>query len=389
MSQMSVNIPYNILLIEFRLKHAQMHSWMGFCLYVAAGVFIQDLRSEQKNLQSLTHLEFLISAMKAVGRKHMIAQNFVAQLELDIETSGIRDQNDGSYQSLVNSTKPRPFYGYFPEEDDIIVAGKTSPQREVLLKAAYQSPLLGILPSERIVSKPQDGFNSPVTATPSILSLSSTEDGASGRRRIVTDTGVLNAVYDLRCGYGILPSRGRKSRPQDSRNVPGSNNFDLGMPESAEPSTASFDPDGFQSGLWSPSNLHNDQGSPQTMNSPSSSGPGSAKTSAWVSPSSRLFDIENGDNQASANDANANTPVAMAADGLLDMRSYLGSSQYPYKDDLNKDNQSKIDIAQNYPYLNDANSTEKSNEWIFDPLLTQNLCTLQSGHPDGSRLFQN
>ena len=62
---------------------------MGFCLYVASGVFIQDLRNEQKSLRSMANLEFLISAMKALSKTHSIIPHFTAQVEIDIENSGI------------------------------------------------------------------------------------------------------------------------------------------------------------------------------------------------------------------------------------------------------------------------------------------------------------
>lgn len=67
-----------------------MNSWMGFCLYVAAGVFIQDQRSDEVHSQSITNLEFLLAAMKAIGNRHSITNHFTAQLELDIASSGIK-----------------------------------------------------------------------------------------------------------------------------------------------------------------------------------------------------------------------------------------------------------------------------------------------------------
>ena len=67
-----------------------MNSWMGFCLYVASGVFIQDQRSGDGSSQSKANLEFLLAAMKAIGNRHSITNHFTAQLELDIENSGIK-----------------------------------------------------------------------------------------------------------------------------------------------------------------------------------------------------------------------------------------------------------------------------------------------------------
>lgn len=67
-----------------------MNSWVGFCLYVAGGVFIQDQRSDERHTSSIPNLEFLLAAMKAVGNRHSITKHFTAQLELDIEGAGIK-----------------------------------------------------------------------------------------------------------------------------------------------------------------------------------------------------------------------------------------------------------------------------------------------------------
>ena len=67
-----------------------MNSWVGFCLYVAGGVFIQDQKSDERHPSSIPNLEFLLAAMKAIGNRHSITKHFTAQLELDIEGAGIK-----------------------------------------------------------------------------------------------------------------------------------------------------------------------------------------------------------------------------------------------------------------------------------------------------------
>jgi hypothetical protein len=62
---------------------------MGFCLYIAGSVFIQDQRSEDRQPQSIENLEFLMAAMKAISIRHSVTKHFLTQLELDIEGSGI------------------------------------------------------------------------------------------------------------------------------------------------------------------------------------------------------------------------------------------------------------------------------------------------------------
>ncbi|KAA8563937.1 hypothetical protein EYC84_011942 [Monilinia fructicola] len=71
------------------LDASKMSSWIGFCLYVASGVILQDVRKDKPNPQSASNLEFMVAAMKAVGKKHVIAKHFAAQLELEIGTQGI------------------------------------------------------------------------------------------------------------------------------------------------------------------------------------------------------------------------------------------------------------------------------------------------------------
>lgn len=82
-----------------------MNTWIGFCLYVAGGIFIQDLKSEAPSPHSGTSLEFLLAAMRAIGEKHSITQHFTAQLELDIEGAGLPgcDNSTGKGGAVPNT----------------------------------------------------------------------------------------------------------------------------------------------------------------------------------------------------------------------------------------------------------------------------------------------
>lgn len=64
---------------------------MGFCLYVAAGVCLHNATNDEPSPQSSSDLHFILSAMNALGKKHNITKHFTAQLELDIEASGIEN----------------------------------------------------------------------------------------------------------------------------------------------------------------------------------------------------------------------------------------------------------------------------------------------------------
>lgn len=79
-----------------------MQAWTGFCLYIAAGVFVQDQRSGKASLQTKSNLEFLISALKALAKCHMVTGHFATQLELDILSSGIEQ-----HSTIMNGINPR------------------------------------------------------------------------------------------------------------------------------------------------------------------------------------------------------------------------------------------------------------------------------------------
>lgn len=78
----------NVMKLICHVDPAKMHSWAGFCLYVAAGIYVKNQSSDQPYGPSLPNLEFLLGAMRSIGRKHSITRHFIAQLELDIDAAG-------------------------------------------------------------------------------------------------------------------------------------------------------------------------------------------------------------------------------------------------------------------------------------------------------------
>jgi len=52
---------------------------------------VQDKKLDPTRTKSLNNLDFLLDAMRALGKRHSITDHFTAQLELDIEASGIRN----------------------------------------------------------------------------------------------------------------------------------------------------------------------------------------------------------------------------------------------------------------------------------------------------------
>lgn len=63
-----------------------MVPWVGFCLYVAAGIFLEDLKADSPNPHSLSNLDQILNAMRAIAAHHSITKGFLTQCELDIES---------------------------------------------------------------------------------------------------------------------------------------------------------------------------------------------------------------------------------------------------------------------------------------------------------------
>lgn len=95
-----------------------MSSWVGFCLYVASGVILQDCRKPNPSPQSSSNLEFMMAAMKAVGKKHVIARHFAAQLELEIDTN--RNDRMNMVNKIYDIKNHSHIDGSLAEEDENI-----------------------------------------------------------------------------------------------------------------------------------------------------------------------------------------------------------------------------------------------------------------------------
>lgn len=73
------------------LDLAAMNPFISFCLYVAARVFVQYLKSRPKDNQVRTSLQFLLAAMNAIKRKNPLTESFLVQLDVDLEGAGLED----------------------------------------------------------------------------------------------------------------------------------------------------------------------------------------------------------------------------------------------------------------------------------------------------------
>lgn len=76
------------------LDLSTMNPFISFCLYVAARVFVQYLKSRPKEAQVKASLQFLLSAMHALKRKNPLTESFLVQLDVDLETAGLEDSNE-------------------------------------------------------------------------------------------------------------------------------------------------------------------------------------------------------------------------------------------------------------------------------------------------------
>lgn len=67
----------------------QMNPFLSFCVYVAARVFVQYLKTRPKDQQMNSSLQFLLQAMQALRRKNPLTESFLVQLDLDLESAGL------------------------------------------------------------------------------------------------------------------------------------------------------------------------------------------------------------------------------------------------------------------------------------------------------------
>ena len=83
-----------------------MNPFISFCLYVAARVFVQYLKSRPKDTQIRQSLQFLLTAMQALKRKNPLTESFLVQLDVDLEGAGLEDTI--SLQADARAQCPNP-----------------------------------------------------------------------------------------------------------------------------------------------------------------------------------------------------------------------------------------------------------------------------------------
>lgn len=66
-----------------------MNPFLPFCLYVAARVFVQYLKSRPEDGAVKSSMHFLLSAMQALKGMNPLTESFLVQLDVDLEGSGL------------------------------------------------------------------------------------------------------------------------------------------------------------------------------------------------------------------------------------------------------------------------------------------------------------
>lgn len=80
-----------------------MNPFISFCIYVAARVFVQYLKTRPNDQQMTSSLRFLLQAMQALRRRNPLTDSFLAQLDLDLESAGLAGlQNKAKTPSTAN-----------------------------------------------------------------------------------------------------------------------------------------------------------------------------------------------------------------------------------------------------------------------------------------------
>lgn len=107
-----------------------MNPFISFCLYVAARVFVQYLKSRPRDTQVRASLQFLLTAMAAIKRKNPLTESFLVQLDVDLETAGIPDTNSlRAYMRQSNMSAAALQAGCTGCPTDHIVIGSMTPDR--------------------------------------------------------------------------------------------------------------------------------------------------------------------------------------------------------------------------------------------------------------------
>ncbi|OQD87677.1 hypothetical protein PENANT_c005G10767 [Penicillium antarcticum] len=77
-----------------------LNPFISFCLYIAARVFVQYLKSRPEDSSVHSSLQFVVSALNAMKNKNPLTESFLVQLDVDLDGTGIRALDDRQKESV-------------------------------------------------------------------------------------------------------------------------------------------------------------------------------------------------------------------------------------------------------------------------------------------------
>ncbi|KAF1968588.1 hypothetical protein BU23DRAFT_602051 [Bimuria novae-zelandiae CBS 107.79] len=104
----------SIMRMVSHLDLSAMNPFISFCVYVAARVFVQYLKTRPTDQQMQASLQFLLAAMQALRRKNPLTESFLVQLDLDLESAGV----PGLQQNPYKQPQTRGTDGVIPVNSD-------------------------------------------------------------------------------------------------------------------------------------------------------------------------------------------------------------------------------------------------------------------------------
>ncbi|PNH37309.1 hypothetical protein VD0004_g9476 [Verticillium dahliae] len=212
-----------------------MNPFIAFCLYVAARVFVQYLKSRPDDSQTADSLRFLLSAMNALKRRNPLTESFLVQLDVDLEALGMR------------IPKLRAAFPRSGDSPDATAAGKRCDEEGASGILAYRSDC-NYTNGDDAVPVTGPGIAEPVSGTQPVSRTISDSSGFSGQRWLGPDAG-----FAQEGGASRVPLQGMVLTP-GSGSLGGSRNgtgAGFGQSESSGDNTMGS-PDGDQSNRPTP-----------------------------------------------------------------------------------------------------------------------------------------
>ncbi|KAL4892167.1 fungal-specific transcription factor domain-containing protein [Aspergillus ambiguus] len=100
----------NIMKMISHLDLTTMNPFMSFCVFIAARVFVQYLKSRPEDTAARSSLQFIFSALDALKGKNPLTESFLVQLDVDIEGTSLRDLRPTRSSTAITTQKDDPSY---------------------------------------------------------------------------------------------------------------------------------------------------------------------------------------------------------------------------------------------------------------------------------------